>query len=85
MGWAEVQPILARHCQGCHSVHPTNPAFAAPPLGVVLDTPAHVAALAPRIRKVAVDAEVMPLGNATAMTRAERDRLGAWIDQGSPQ
>jgi hypothetical protein len=40
----------------------------------VLDTRAHVAALAPRIRKSAVDTEVMPLGNPTGMTKAERAR-----------
>ena len=53
------------------------------PLGVVLDTPAHVAALAPRIKAMAVDAQVMPLGNTTGMTPAERAKLGAWIAQGA--
>src|SRR3954453_12759540 len=31
---AHIQPLLATHCSGCHSPHPTNPAFAAPPLGL---------------------------------------------------
>jgi uncharacterized membrane protein len=83
--WADVAPIFAHHCQGCHSPHPTNPAFPAPPLGVLLDSQAHAAAVAPRIKRVAVDAEIMPLGNTTGMTRAERDLIGAWIAQGSPQ
>lgn len=82
-GWAQVQPLIAKHCVSCHSAKPTNPAFASPPLGVILDTPAHVAALAPRIKTVAVDSEVMPLGNTTEMTKAERAQLGAWIAAGA--
>ena len=53
---------------GCHSPHPTNPAFAAPPLGVMLDSYDHARMFAPRIRGVAVDAQIMPLGNTTGMT-----------------
>ena len=83
LAYADIQPILAQHCSACHGAHPTNPAFPAPPLGVVLDTPAHVAALAPRIKAMAVDAQVMPLGNTTGMTPAERAKLGAWIAQGA--
>ena len=83
--WASVQPIFARHCSSCHNPRPTDPAFASPPLGVVLDSYEHVVALALRIRAVAVDAEVMPLGNTTGMTRAERDRIGAWIAAGTPR
>jgi uncharacterized membrane protein len=32
---------------------------------------------------VAVDTHVMPLGNATHMTDAERRLLGTWIAQGA--
>jgi len=82
--YADVQPLFAKHCSGCHAVHPTNPAFSEPPLGVLLDSYAHAKAVAPRIQKVAVEAEIMPLGNTTGMTRAERDMLGRWIAQGTP-
>ena len=85
VSYAEIQPLLARHCYACHGAHPSNPAFPVAPLGVVLDTPAHVAALAPRIEKVAVEAQIMPLGNTTGMTMPERQKLGAWIAQGAPQ
>ncbi len=84
-GFASIQPILATHCAACHAAHPTNPAFATPPLGVVLDSYEHVRAVAPRIKKVAIDAEIMPLGNMTGMTRAERAALGRWIAQGTPR
>jgi uncharacterized membrane protein len=83
--YARIQPILAKHCVSCHSQHPTNLAVTSPPLGVVLDSYEHVSMLAPRIKKVAVDAEIMPLGNPTGMTKAERQTLGAWIAQGTPR
>jgi len=85
VSFAQVQPILATHCAACHSPHPTNPAFPAPPLGLAFDSYEHVSAAAPRIKAMAVDSEAMPLGNPTHMTRAERQLLGAWIAQGSPR
>jgi len=83
--WASVEPIFARHCAACHAAHPTSEAFTAPPLGVELDSYDHAHAAASRIKKVAVDSEIMPLGNTTGMTRAERDALGNWISAGAPQ
>jgi len=83
--FADIQPILAKHCAACHSLHPTNAAFTSPPLGVLLDSYEHVRAVSPRIKAVAVDAEIMPLGNTTGMTRAERQKLGAWIAAGTPR
>ena len=85
VSYAEVEPILATHCAGCHAARPTNPAFASPPLGVVLDDFAHASGAAARIKARAVDTETMPMGNSTGMTRAERDRLGAWIAAGTPR
>lgn len=85
VGYARVAPILATHCVSCHAEHPTDPAVTAAPLGVMLDSYDHARAVAPRIRKVAVDAEVMPLGNTTGMTRAERDLIGRWIAEGTPK
>ncbi|HMG47974.1 MAG TPA: urate hydroxylase PuuD [Allosphingosinicella sp.] len=76
--YAGIAPILATHCSGCHNV-PT------PPKGVALDSFEHVSAASARIKAVAVDTEVMPLGNPTHMTPAERQRLGAWIAAGSPR
>lgn len=83
--WASVEPIFAKHCVSCHADKPTSEAFTAPPLGVMLDSYDHAHAVAPRVQKVAVDAEIMPLGNMTGMTRAERDALGRWIAAGAPQ
>jgi uncharacterized membrane protein len=76
--FAQIQPILATHCAGCHNVTP-------PPLGVRLDSWEHVSAAAARIRRVAVASQAMPLGNPTRMTPAERQLLGAWIAAGTPR
>jgi uncharacterized membrane protein len=76
--FAEIQPILATHCAGCHSRPPL-------PRGVALDNWEHASAVAARIKRVAVDTQVMPLGNPTGMTPAERQLLGAWIASGSPR
>jgi uncharacterized membrane protein len=53
------------------------------PKGIVFDTPAEISAQAGLIEQLAVRTRVMPLGNVTGMTQAERDTLGAWIDQGA--
>jgi len=81
--YADIQPILAKHCVTCHAAHPANTAFASPPLGVLLDSAAHAATVAPRIKQVAVDSQVMPLGNLTGMTPQERAQLGQWIAGGA--
>jgi uncharacterized membrane protein len=79
----EVQLIVRSHCIACHSASPTNPAFASAPNGVAYDTPEEIRRFAPRIYERAVATESMPLGNETGMTKAERDRLGAWIKAGA--
>jgi uncharacterized membrane protein len=56
-----------------------------PPKGVALDSYAHIRAASARIKVMAVDTRVMPLGNPSGMTPAERQRLGAWIEAGAPQ
>jgi uncharacterized membrane protein len=76
--YAGVEPIFAAHCAGCHNVE-------APPLGVKLDSWEHASAASARIKRVAVDSQVMPLGNPTGMTQAERRKLGDWIAAGSPR
>ncbi|HSC49139.1 MAG TPA: urate hydroxylase PuuD [Gaiellaceae bacterium] len=79
--FARAQAIVQARCVPCHSAHPTK--VDAAPLGVELDTAEEMHARAADIRRVAVDSQVMPLGNATAMTPAERAALGAWIRAGA--
>jgi uncharacterized membrane protein len=83
VSFAEVQGIIRTHCSMCHADHPTHVGIAAPPNGLSFDDPAHIVAAAPKINERAVVTESMPMGNETHITRAERDRLGAWIAQGA--
>ena len=64
-------------------MQPTQPGFSAPPSGIVFDTPQQIHDQAALIRQLAVSSKVMPLGNATKMTQAERDLLGQWIAGGA--
>jgi uncharacterized membrane protein len=81
--FAQIQPIVAQRCAFCHSLHPRSTQFTTAPAGLTLDTPQEIAAQAQRIKAVAVDTHLMPLGNATGMTDAERRQLGAWIGAGA--
>ena len=83
VSYAQIAPIIAQRCAVCHSVHPTEAGFSAPPAGLLLDTPEHITANAALIRTQAVTGRAMPLGNITNMTDAERATLGAWIDSGA--
>jgi uncharacterized membrane protein len=79
--FTRAQAIVQARCVPCHSAHPTKVDVA--PMGLVLDTPKQIHAQASLIEQVAVTTKVMPLGNETGMTQAERDTLGAWIRQGA--
>jgi uncharacterized membrane protein len=79
--FTRAQAIVQDRCVPCHSAHPTKVDIA--PMGLVFDTPKQIHAQASLIEQVAVRTKVMPLGNETGMTQAERDTLGAWIEQGA--
>ncbi|HUZ64678.1 MAG TPA: urate hydroxylase PuuD [Acetobacteraceae bacterium] len=81
--FAQVQAIIAQRCQACHSAQPRFPGIAAPPAGVMFDTPREIAAQAPLIQAMAVATHTMPLNNVTRITTAERATLGAWIAAGA--
>jgi uncharacterized membrane protein len=78
---AQAEAIVQQRCVPCHSAHPTR--VAAAPQGIELDTGAQIHVQASAIERVAVDSQLMPLGNATGMTPAERAELGAWIRAGA--
>ena len=82
--FADVQAIVATRCATCHAAKPTQPGFNDPPKGFVLDTPALIVANAQKINEQAVVSRVMPIGNLTGMTDAERATLAAWIAAGAP-
>lgn len=82
VSYATVKTIMEARCTSCHATKPTNPAFAAPPVGMVFDTPLQVQSHLERIRVRAVETKTMPLGNLTGMTDDERAVLGRWIAEG---
>jgi mono/diheme cytochrome c family protein len=81
--FSSVAPIVAQRCATCHAAHPTQSGITQAPMGILLDTPAHISALAKRIYAQSVASQQMPLGNVTHMTVAERKLLGDWISAGA--
>ncbi len=73
-----IQTIIQKRCTVCHSESPTQPGFAAPPAGLVMDNPDQVIANADRIYQAAVLNKTMPIGNLTKITRQERDLIAQW-------
>lgn len=73
---------MKQRCVSCHAAAPTQPGFAAPPKGVVFDTPDQIGAQAAQIHQQTAS-KAMPIANLTQMTDAEhaiteeRDRRGA--------
>ncbi len=81
--FAQVNSVIQERCSVCHSATPSSPMFSAPPAGFILDTPEQIKAQAAKIHAQTVASQIMPLGNITQMTQAERDLIRAWIDQGA--
>lgn len=80
--FANVQGVLKERCLQCHAAQPTQPGFAQPPKGVLLETPEQVAANAPKIAET-VGNKYMPIGNLTQMTDNERALIATWFAQGA--
>jgi uncharacterized membrane protein len=76
---AAVLAVAHERCAPCHSLNPTEPGFSTPPAGIVLTTAADLRAHADEIETVAVQSHVMPPGNVTGITQAERDLLARWL------
>ena len=81
---AEVVAIANRRCTPCHMANPTFDGIDETPKGLILATAEDLRANAALVHAQAVAAPIMPLGNLTQMTDAERATLGAWIEAGAP-
>ena len=81
--FAEVQPIFQARCQSCHAAKPTQEGFAAPPKGVILETPEEIRARAAMINQQVWVTRVMPPGNLTHITDAERRLIARWFKGGA--
>ena len=83
MAFAEVQPIIQARCTPCHAAKPTQEGFLAPPKGFLLETPAQIHAMAAAINQQAAASRVMPPGNMTNITDAERRMIARWFKGGA--
>lgn len=83
ISFTQVQQVISQRCTVCHSATPTYAGFSVAPLGVMMDTPAQIQALAPLIQAQSITTQAMPLGNITQMSQQERDLLGKWIAKGA--
>jgi uncharacterized membrane protein len=83
VSFSEVKKIISDRCTACHSQQPTHAGFAAAPAGILLDTDAQLLAQANSIYQQSVVAKVMPLGNLTGMSDAERDKINRWFNAGA--
>jgi uncharacterized membrane protein len=83
VGFDRAQDILVKRCVPCHSTHPADPAFPAPPNNVVFETADQIKLMVPRIRERAVESKTMPFLNRTQITPLERAELGRWIADGA--
>jgi uncharacterized membrane protein len=81
---AEIQNVVLARCSMCHAEEPLWEGMAAPPKGVMLDTPERIRQHAGPIYLQAVLTHAMPPGNVTEIEPAERALLGAWYDAGAP-
>ena len=75
----EVLAITVKHCSMCHAAKPTHESFKEAPKNVVLESTADLRKYAPLILAQTVQNKAMPLGNQTAMTGEERQKIGQWI------
>lgn len=74
---AAIQVVLTRHCVQCHSAKPTLMSVA--PKGMTFDTPQQIDAHAAVIERQVSVLRVMPPGNLTQMSEAEREAVGRWF------
>ena len=81
---AQVMSVVTARCAPCHARAPTQAGFTSAPKGLVLESGDQVRANSRKIFQQAVVTRVMPLGNQTGMTDAERDLIGKWFRAGAP-
>ncbi|MGH1368700.1 MAG: urate hydroxylase PuuD [Maritimibacter sp.] len=79
-GFEETVDVVLGRCSMCHAREPGWPGIAVAPKGVMLETPADVAANARRILVHAGLSTAMPPANITWMEPSERAMIRAWIE-----
>lgn len=83
MLFEQVQGIMASRCASCHADVPTQPGFAAPPNGVVVESADDILRQANTIYQQVVVTKAMPIGNLTQITDDERATVEQWFLTGA--
>ena len=74
----QILEVVQQRCASCHSSSPTQPGFAAPPAGLRLENLEQININLERVYQATVITRVMPIGNLTQMSDAERILLSQW-------
>jgi uncharacterized membrane protein len=74
---ADILAIAERRCSACHAAQPTMMASA--PKGAMFNRSEQLEAQAALIHKQVVELKIMPPGNVTGLTDAERAAIDAWF------
>jgi uncharacterized membrane protein len=82
VAFSKVQDVMKERCLQCHAAQPTQPGFAQPPKGVVLETAEQMTMHAQKVAET-VNNKYMPIGNLTQMTDDERTLIATWFAQGA--
>lgn len=83
VSFSQVNTIIQKRCNSCHSSMPTDDIFKVAPNGVKYDTPQDIVRLKDKIMERVVITKTMPQNNKTNITQEERDMIGCWIRQGA--
>ena len=81
--FAEVQGIVEVRCATCHAKVPTQPGFAAPPAGVILESADDILRQAQAVHQQTYVTKAMPIGNMTQITEDERAVIDQWFRSGA--
>ncbi|MCX7562373.1 urate hydroxylase PuuD [Xanthomonadaceae bacterium XH05] len=76
---ATVLAVLAERCGACHAAQPSLLGF--PAKGMIFDSAEQIRTHAASIHQQTVVLKIMPPGNMTRMTEAERELVARWFDQ----
>ncbi|MGJ8681709.1 urate hydroxylase PuuD [Paraglaciecola sp.] len=74
----KVDQLIQQHCANCHSQAPTQPGFAAPPAGIIIDSLESLTQQSAKAH-VAIQSGYMPLGNMTQLSDSDRAILLNWL------
>ena len=81
--FSQVQEIVEARCVACHANVPTQPGFAAPPKGVVLESADDIVRQAATVHQQTFVTKAMPIGNLTQITDEERAVIDQWFLAGA--